>query len=86
MIEVDSRFRGNDGLEKTIGECGLPSLAVNSSHTLFLPGTIVFCAVIACMGKIFCNWQIEPDHQNKLPTVSRSQAIEVFERDKTMIR
>ena len=42
MIEVDSRFRGNDGLKKTIGECGLPSQAVCSIHTLLRSGTLCF--------------------------------------------
>ena len=27
MIEVDSRFRGNDGLRKTLGRAGGPAIA-----------------------------------------------------------
>ena len=45
MIEVDSRFRGNDDLKKTATECGLPSLTVILIHTLLRPGNPVFCAV-----------------------------------------
>ena len=45
MIEVDSRFRGNDELKMAVGACGLSSLAVNLSHMLFRPEAPVFCAV-----------------------------------------
>ena len=48
-----SRFRGNDGLKPTVGACGLSSLAVNLSHTLFRPGNPVFYAANTCMSRIF---------------------------------
>ena len=34
LIEVDSRFRGNDGLKKAIRARGLLPLARNLSHTM----------------------------------------------------
>ena len=48
---MDSRFRGNDGLKTAVSACGLSSLAVNLSHTLFRPGNPVFCAVNVRMGR-----------------------------------
>ena len=53
MIEVDSRFRGNDRLKTTVSACGLSSLAVNLSHTLFRSENPVFCAVDVRMGRHF---------------------------------
>ena len=57
---VDSRFlpvftgmTGNDGLKTTISACGLSSLAVNLSHTLFRPENPVFCAANVRMGRHF---------------------------------
>ena len=38
--------------------CGLSSLAVNISCTLPRSENPVFCAVNACMGRFFCNWQV----------------------------
>ena len=46
---LDSHFRGNDGLKRTISAYGLPSLAVNLSHTLLRSENPVFCAANACM-------------------------------------
>ena len=48
---MDSRFRGNDGLKTAVSACGLSSLAVNLSHTLFRPENPVFCAVNVRMGR-----------------------------------
>ena len=53
VIEVDSRFRGNDRLKTTVSACGLSSLAVNLSHTLFRSENPVFCAVDVRMGRHF---------------------------------
>ena len=50
---MDSRFRGNDGLKTTVGACGLSSLAVNLSHTLFRQENPVFCAANARMSRHF---------------------------------
>ena len=55
FLPVFTGITGNDDLKKTIGACGLPSLAVNLGHTLLRPGNPVSCAVNACMGKVFCN-------------------------------
>ena len=55
MIEVDSRFRGNDSLKKTISACGLPSLVVNLSHTLLRSENHVCCAANALWVEMLCN-------------------------------
>ena len=55
MIEVDSRFRGNDSLKKTTSACGLPSLAVNLSHTLLRSENSVCCAANALWVAMLCN-------------------------------
>ena len=44
---------GNDGPKTAVGACGLSSLAVNLSHTLFRTENPVFCAVNVRMGRHF---------------------------------
>ena len=44
---------GDDGLKTTVGACGLSSLAVSLSHTLFRPENFAFCVVNARMGRHF---------------------------------
>ena len=53
LIEMDSRFRGNDGLKKTIRTCGLPSLVVNSIHILHRSENPVLCVVNVRMDRHF---------------------------------
>ena len=52
---MDSRFRGNDSLKKTISACGLSSLAVNLSHTLLRSENSVCCAANALWVEMLCN-------------------------------
>ena len=53
VIPAKAGMTGNDGLKKSISACGLPSLAVNSSHTQLRSENPVFCAANACMSRHF---------------------------------
>ena len=58
MFEVDSRFRGNDGLKKAIRACGLTSPVMNLTNMPFLAKKSRVVVQRMCIWmETSCDWQ-----------------------------